>query len=224
MKRAITSLLLTYLALILLPFSAVLAQTPSVTFSASTTTGDGTLTTDLTWSSTPALPGTPCAASGLAPQWQGAKAASGTLTGLTISTSGTLNLTLTCTFPADTSLTVNWTNPTQNTDGSPLTNLSNVRIKYGFVGAISSNPAAAAGETMVDVAQTPTPTTTLTRTITGTGTLHVAGLAQNSQGVWSSLTMPDATKVFTGSANPIQKTVTLTINPKPNTLPTLTIQ
>lgn len=215
--KNLAALCLVSAAALLLPLQASLAQAPSLTFAASTTTGNGTLTTDLTWSTSPALAGTPCVASG-DPLWTGAKAGSGTLNGLTFSTSGSLPLSLTCTFPADNTATVTWTNPTQNTDGSPLTNLTNVRLKWTFNPSITPSTTCGTGETCIDVSQTPVPVTSRTITgITQTGTFRVAGLAQNGQGNFSLLSM-SATKTFTGSTTPITKTVTLTINPVPNTL------
>ena len=58
----------------------------------------------------------------------GTKAASGTQTLPSINAS--TNYTLTCTWGTG-SATVNWTAPTTNTDGTPLTNLAAFRVYYG---------------------------------------------------------------------------------------------
>jgi hypothetical protein len=81
----------------------------------------------LTWSTTPA--GATCTASG-DPAWTGAKAASGTQA-LPARVLPTPTYALTCTWPGDTSSLIRWTAPTQNTDGSDLTNLAGFRVIYG---------------------------------------------------------------------------------------------
>ena len=100
------------------------AQTAGVvSLSASPTSGSGSVTPRLTWSTNPVA--TSCTASG---GWSGTKAASGaqTLTAIRANT----NYTLTCTWGAG-SATVNWTAPTTNTNGSTLTNLARFKVLYG---------------------------------------------------------------------------------------------
>lgn len=92
------------------------AQTPPITFGASVTNANGSLSTTLNWSA-PGASG--CTASGHA-SWTGAKAASGSQTLPTITLSGSYTLTLACSFPGITAATVSWTAPTTNTDGTPL--------------------------------------------------------------------------------------------------------
>jgi hypothetical protein len=99
-----------------LPASAA-APEPTVTFGASVTNGNGTLTTRLTWSTSPAAAS--CTASG-AEDWNGAKPAAGELDLPAITLSGTYTLTLACTWPADTSARLSWEAPTQYTDGGAL--------------------------------------------------------------------------------------------------------
>jgi hypothetical protein len=100
------------------------AQTAGVvSLSATPTSGTGSVTPRLTWSTTPAA--TSCTASG---GWSGTKAASGaqTLTAIT----GSTNYTLTCSWGTG-SATVTWAAPTQNTDGTSLTNLASYKVMYG---------------------------------------------------------------------------------------------
>lgn len=107
-------------------FLAGLAQAQTagvVSLSATPTSGTGSVTPRLTWSTNPVA--TSCTASG---GWSGSKAASGaqTLTAINANT----NYTLTCTWGTG-SATVNWTAPTTNTNGTPLTNLARFKVLYG---------------------------------------------------------------------------------------------
>jgi hypothetical protein len=100
------------------------AQTAGVVnLSATPTSGLGSVTPTLTWSTNPVA--SSCTASG---GWSGTKAASGTqaLTAIRANT----NYTLTCTWGTG-SATVSWNPPTTNTDGTPLTNLASYRVVYG---------------------------------------------------------------------------------------------
>jgi hypothetical protein len=111
-------------ALALLCAGAASAQTAGVvTLSASPSSGTGSVTPTLTWSTNPVA--TSCRASG---GWSGTKAASGrqTLTAI----NATTNYTLTCSWGSG-SATVRWTAPTTNTNGSALTNLARFKIVYG---------------------------------------------------------------------------------------------
>ncbi len=109
--------------LTLLVVYAASAQTaPTVTLTASPTSGVESATPTLTWSSTGA---TSCVASG---GWSGTKATSGTQTLPAITTSTTYSLT--CNAAGGFAL-LSWTPPTQRTNGTALTNLAGYRIKYG---------------------------------------------------------------------------------------------
>lgn len=195
----------------------------TVTLGASATSGNGSITTDVTWSTSPALTtGTPCTASGHS-SWTGPKAGSGTQT-ITISTSGTLQLQLVCTFPGDSIVTFQWTNPTQNTDGSAYTNAKAIRIKYTFNPTLSAAFNPVAGETAVDVPSTNAVPATM-RTVTGitqTGTLRASAYAVNAVDMFSA---PSAvvTKVFTGTV-PVTQSVSITVNPVPGPPTNLTAQ
>jgi hypothetical protein len=106
--------------LVLLPLSA-LAQSVTVNLSASVTSGLAPLTTVLTWTSTGA---TTCVGSN---GWTGTKTLSGTqtMTGLLASKT----YVLTCSAASGTA-NATWVAPTQNTDGTPLTNLAGYKLYY----------------------------------------------------------------------------------------------
>lgn len=99
------------------------ATAQQLTFTAALTSGDGRVTPVLTWDAPGA---SECTASG---GWSGTKAASGTETLPVIVTSQTYRLT--CVWRGRTHVHLTWTPPTENTDGSPLTDLAGYRILYG---------------------------------------------------------------------------------------------
>jgi hypothetical protein len=110
--------------LAMLAAAAAHAQTAGViTFRASQTSGTGSVTPVLTWSTNPAA--VSCTAGG---GWTGTKAASGTQTLPAIS--ATTNYTLTCSWGGD-SARLSWNAPATNTDGSVLNDLSGFRVLYG---------------------------------------------------------------------------------------------
>jgi hypothetical protein len=115
---------------LLLAASTLAAQTaPTGSFTLATrVNANGTLTPTLTWSTTPAA--TSCTASGDA-AWAGTKAASGTQTLADFPTTTPKAYALVCTWPGQTQALLTWTPPTQNTDGTPLTNLAGYRVNYG---------------------------------------------------------------------------------------------
>lgn len=203
--------------------SLLLAQS-TVTLTPSITSGDGTLVTNLSWSTNPPLTGTPCTASSVptTTQWSGAKAGSGSQTGLTFTADQ--RLTLVCTFPGDSIATFTWVNPTQNTNATPYTNPKLVRLKYTFNNILTTNPAlTATGESHVDVIQTPTPATMRTVTgITSTGTMQANAYAQNTNDAWSSVSNA-AMKVFTGNVAVTQQ-VDLIVRSVPNVVSGVSIQ
>ena len=95
----------------------------SITFTAETTTGVGQVTPVLTWSTSPAADS--CDASG---DWSGAKGAQGSETLAPITSSATYNLE--CSW-GDDEVSLTWTPPTTNTDGSSLNDLASYDIYYG---------------------------------------------------------------------------------------------
>lgn len=180
-----------------LSFGALAQQ--NFTFTVRVAAGDAEVTPTLTWNAEGAAG---CDATGSA-AWAGPKAASGEETLPPVSQTQTYSLT--CTWSADTTATLTWTNPTLNTDGSPLTDLDLIRIKWTFNPTVTSGSACAAGETCVDVPQT-TPTETQVVDVgSQTGTFRAVGLARNSQQVFSVVSN-EATKMFTGS-DTVSKTV-----------------
>lgn len=188
----------------LLCFAVQTAQaqtTPTMTFGASVTNANGSLSTRLTWSSTPAA--TSCVGSGH-PAWNGTKAGSGTQDLAAITLSGTYTLTLACTWPGDNTAILEWTAPTQNTDGTPLTNLAGYKIQWGTSAGALTNTF-----TLAQPAAT-------TYTVTGlTPATWFFGIrAYNTANVESALT-PAVSKTVTGSQTQ-NSSVTLTVNPVPS--------
>ena len=194
---------LLYFLVLCLASSLVWAATPnSLTFTAATTSANGQLIPVLTWATSPAA--SSCTASGH-PSWTGTKAVSGSGVSLpAITLSGSYQLRLSCTWDGDTTARVSWTAPTQNTDGSALTNLASYTIYYG---------TSATALTQTQAISSPA---TLTYTFNGlaVGTWYFGVRARNSAGVESDLSNL-AMKTLTASTSDTQ-TVALTINPIPN--------
>jgi len=180
----------------------------AVTFTASVTNANGTLNTTLTWDS-PGASG--CTAAGHS-AWTGAKAASGTQVMPAITTSGTYTLTLSCVKPGSTTATVGWTNPTANTDGTPLTDLTSLKVLYG---------TSATALTQVKVVTPPIPPTTVLTGLTP-GTWFATVRAVNSTGVESG-NGNVATKTIVASSVD-NGSVVLTVNPVPENPINVTLQ
>lgn len=114
--------------LVLIPALAFAQNTGSLTL-ATTVNGDSTLTPKLTWTLTPAAQ--TCTASGDT-AWTGSKnPAGGTETLAASPTTTPKTYALLCSWPGSTSVLLTWTPPTQNTDGSTLTNLAGHRVGWG---------------------------------------------------------------------------------------------
>jgi hypothetical protein len=90
--------------------------------------GDGTVTSTLSWLTTPEA--VSCTASGAA-EWEGAKPGQGEVVLPPHSASEPKAYALLCQWPDDAQAFLTWTAPTQNTDGSALTNLAGFRVHYG---------------------------------------------------------------------------------------------
>lgn len=95
-----------------------------ITFTAEVTSGVETVIPVLTWDTTPLADA--CVASG---DWSGSKGPSGTETLPSVTSSATYNIT--CSW-LDVKATLTWTAPTQNTDGTVLTDLAGFKLKYGM--------------------------------------------------------------------------------------------
>jgi len=178
---------------------AAQAQTAGVvTLNANQTSATGSFAPVLTWSTNPVA--TSCTASG---GWSGTKAASGSQTQATISAS--TNYTLTCTWGAG-STTVNWTAPTTNSNGSPLTNLARFKVVYG-----TSSTALTSSVTVDDITRRSATISSL-----APGTWYFAVRAVNTANVESDNSNV-ATKSVTGAT--AARSVAITITAPPPTTP-----
>lgn len=187
--------------------SVAMAQTtPSITFTANVTTGNGSVTPVLTWSTTPVAQS--CTASG---DWTGTKAASGTQTLAAITRSATYNLS--CTWAGQTTLTVSWVPPILNTDGSTLTDLAGFKVYYGTSSTMSSN-------TVKDVPGANV--TSYTIASLSPATYYVVASAYNAAGVESDKSAI-VSKTLSASST-TQKTVGIVVNPVPNPPTNVTVQ
>lgn len=172
------------------------AQTPSLTFTFSTTnSGAQALTPTLTWSTTPAA--TSCTATG---GWTGTKAASGTqtLTPITATTSYSIG----CTWPGDTTATVNWVAPTVNTDTSPLSKCAtqtetggSCLQKFVVARGTSAETVGTDSREVNDRNATSYAWTGLTP-----GTHWFSVIAVNSSGIRSEQSTPPKSKTITASS------------------------
>lgn len=181
------------IALCLIASPAHAQSAGTITFTAATTTGDGSVTPVLTWSTSPAADS--CIASG---DWTGAKGASGTETLPAISASATYNLA--CTWD-DRTATVTWTAPTQNVDGSAYTDAAGYLIEYG--------PSTALGQIQ---AITDPSILTYRFDSLAPGTWHFGMRAVNQRGAQSALT--NLVSKVIGSAS-TTKSIGITVNPLP---------
>lgn len=180
--------------------TAAMAQgaTPgTLTFSASNTTGDGTVTPVLSWSTAPAAAA--CTAGG---DWSGAKAPTGgTETLAPITSSKTYNLT--CTWN-DTVVKLSWIPSSKNVDGTPYTDPKSQKMYQGSGSACTN----------LTVQQTIPNNTTNTVTITppSVGTWCFSVTAVNQRDVESAKS--NTSTKTTGTASGTQS-VGITVNPQP---------
>lgn len=185
--------------LLILSATAAHAQTAgTITFTANTTSGTGSVTPVLTWSTSPVA--SSCTAGG---SWSGNKFASGTETLAAITATRTFSLN--CTWGNGTA-TINWTRPTTNTDGSALTNLSGFKVLYGTSASALTNVKQVTGATA----------TSTTISALQTGTWYFTVRAVNSNGVESGNSSVVQKSITGASAS---KSLTITVNPA--TTPTL---
>jgi hypothetical protein len=194
----------------------------TVTLTPSVTSGNGSISTTLTWSTAPAA--NSCTASGHA-SWTGEKGPSGTLALPVISTSGSYTLTLNCTWPGDTTATIHWTPPTTNTDGSALAKCASQTVTSGpcllTYKVFRSNSSAGAGEESRVVNDRNAIDYAWTGLAVGTHWFSVS--VSNANGVESDLALPRVSKTITGS---VAKTAsaTVTVNPKPSSAGGLSVE
>jgi hypothetical protein len=136
--------LLAVLAVLAIASAAHAAPQP-VTITVTPQTAEVSAVPVLAWSSPGA---TSCTASG---GWSGTKATAGSETLPKVTKLGDTLYTLTCASPSG-PVTLNWLPPTQNTDGTALTNLAGYRLYYGpGAGALNSSIVlTGAGATSTD--------------------------------------------------------------------------
>lgn len=167
----------------------------SITFTADIVQADGSATPTLTWDTEPLA--SDCVASG---DWSGNKGAAGNETLQPITSSATYNLS--CSWSAD-SATLSWTAPTQNTDGTALTDLAGYRL---YSGTVQGGPYELAGD--VD---NPSVTSFIVQPLS-TGTWYFAATSYNAIGVESAFSN-EAMKVLADEV--AQESVGIVINPVP---------
>lgn len=186
--------------------NVAIGQTPAagtVTLTATPSSGKASVPVTLTWSTTPAA--ISCQAgggsNGGAQGWSGTLPAFGSYT-VPVSLITSQTYTVTCTW-VDSAAVMSWTAPTQNSDGSALTDLTSYNIYEGPAsppGKIVASPAASAG-------------TSYTFSGLPAGTNYFAVTAVNSKQQESALSnIVSKTTDATASAS---ATVTVTVLPNP---------
>lgn len=152
-----------------------------------------------TWSTTPA-------ASSCETSWSGTVGASGSETLPAIRTSGTYSIT--CDFPGDSIATLNWLNPTENTDATPYTNPGVTRLVWSTDGLADFDCLApmSSGDAFID-----RPGDQTMHTITGLapGTWEFTAYAVNTLGLCSGPSNV-ASKMITGSMQ-LSDSVTISV-------------
>jgi len=180
------------------------AHAQTLTFTAETTTGTESVIPVLTWSTAPLADS--CVASG---SWSGAKVPAGTETLPPITSSQTYNMT--CIWP-DGKATLTWVAPTENTDGTPLTDLAGFKIYQG------NAPGDRAGA-IYDI-----PDPNLTSFVVeplAEGSYCFVTTAYNALAVESDESNEVCKDV---SDEVISRSVGISVNPKPNAPSSMTIQ
>ena len=188
---------------ILLLLLAAPCMAQSLQFIADITQADGEAKPTLSWDTTPLA--ADCVASG---DWSGAKGAAGSEVLPTITASATYSLA--CTWPMG-SATLSWTAPTQNTDGTPLTDLAAYKFYYGTAPGDYSD--------MVRV-DNPGITTYIIDNLLP-ATYYFVATAINDAGI-ESLFSNEAIKTVSGSD--VLESVTITINPAPEAITDFAVQ
>lgn len=190
------------LTLFLLMFALPVFAQNTLTFTAETETGVEQVTPVLSWDTQPAAD--TCTASG---DWTGNKGAFGIETLAPISTSATYNLT--CEWQ-DNTATLTWTAPTQNTDGTPLTDLAGFKVHYG---------ATSGSYSVTNDYPDPNQTTAVIAPLTP-GMWFFVATAYNAIGTESDFSN-EGSKLLTLDSD--VKSVGITVNPKPASPENLTV-
>jgi len=169
-----------------------------LTFTADTTTGTESVVPVLTWDTMPLADD--CFASG---DWSGNKGGAGNETLLPITSGATYNLT--CEW-SDDSATLTWTAPTENTDGTPLTDLD---------GYFDGGPY-----TLNEDVGNPGATSYVLSPLTP-GDWFFVGTAYNVLGV-ESVFSNQAMKTVGVATD--QQSIGITVNPRPNSMGGFAVQ
>jgi hypothetical protein len=163
-------------------------------------------TPTLTWSTSPTA--TSCSAT-----WTTSKAASGSQALAEIIKTNKYDMT--CVWPGVVqTITVNFLPPTENTDGTPLTDLVGYRVLWGLTAALSGGSATVANPSATSITYTPG----------SPGTWISAIRAINSKGRESDdSNLTSATATSTSPSSSASVTVTVDPAPKPPTNATATV-
>jgi hypothetical protein len=177
------------------------------TFTVSPDTGVSPLSVTITWDVS-AFTGGSCTASG---SWTGAKTLKGTQAATNLTANASYALTCSRAVGGGTA-TLEWTAPTQNTDGSALINLAGFRVVYGA-------SAAALNQTI----QVPNASiATYVVTNLNAGTWFFAVKAYNTAGAESAASNV-ASKTIGASTETRSATRTVTVTPAPPKAPVLQV-
>lgn len=186
----------------LLTATILYAQTPpTITFTAVTTTGNGSVVPAFTWSTSPTA--SSCTASG-DPAWTGTKPPAGSATLAAITKGKTYALQ--CTW-LDDDADLSWVAPTKNTDGSDLTNLSGFRLTYGSAVNLDKS---------IDIAGASTTTFKLKPLPPGTYYFQLRAVTSQGAGVYfESEPAPAVPLSLVVGAKTVTEQVTIAVNPVP---------
>jgi hypothetical protein len=204
----------------LLTLAALLAGpsfAQTLNFTAATTTGVESVVPDLSWSTTPAAQS--CTATGPT-AWAGTKQASGTQTLPAITVDATY--VLTCTWPANSTMALSWTAPTQNTNGTAYTNPKDYIVKWRYgTGALTDTTPCTAPVSCATV-QSPATSYTITGLNTA-GTVYATVVVRNSLDITSAASTP-VSKVISATGASVNRSVAITVNARPNPVTGLTAE
>lgn len=190
--------------LVTLLFCTIGHAQETIIFTAEATSGTESLIPRLTWSTQPAA--VDCIASG---DWTGIKSGAGDEVLLAITSSA--NYMLTCNWESFGTITVSWTAPTKNTDGTVLTDLDHYNLYYGVVSGDYPNL----------VTDVPANVTTYVIENLTPNNYYVVGTAVNILNI-ESVFSNEATKTIDILTN--SRSVSIAINPKPNPMGSLLAQ
>lgn len=175
---------------------AGIAHGQTVDLAVTPVNGVGSVTPTLSWTSSG------CGSLTAGGAWSGTKAASGSQVMPAITTTTTYSLS--CSVASQSSATLSWTPPTQNTDGSALTNLANYKV------FVSNTQAGVASVTPILI---PAPASTYIVQSLSAGTWYFGVKSTNSVGV-DSVMSNIATRSLAGGTT-VSDSVTVAVTPAP---------